>query len=214
MPLWIILFPEGTWIKPGEGAIQDKANEYARQNGFPELRNVLFPRSAGFVALLEEVRQPEHCLDAVYDVTVAYNRPYHPTRIGTEKPPNVVKLASGGQSAPKEVHFNVRRHVLPGGIPAGEEGAAKWLQNAYAVEKEGLLEEFHTSEPHCFPGPDRSKRPLAVTHGGCSDWSCVACWCAPANLPCCEEMAPSYTRVWLLCRLPRGLLGHVLRHPA
>ena len=129
---------------------------------YPELKNVLFPRAGGFVALLEEVRKQPHCLDALYDVTVAYNKPYHPVKIGTAHPPSVVLLSGGGPDAPKEVHFHVRRFALPDGIPTGEAAATKWLFDNYAVDKEALLNTFEESSPHKFPGPDRST-PLDLT---------------------------------------------------
>jgi 1-acyl-sn-glycerol-3-phosphate acyltransferase len=159
VPMWLVLFPEGTWIVPGaDGAkIQRKSNEYAHKAGYAApLRNVLFPRAHGFVALLEGMRHGPDRIDAVYDITVAYNKPYHPVRIGTASPPSVVQLCSGkaGSAAPdREVHFHVTRHPISG-MPAGG-AAARWLCQRFAVEKEKLLDHFE--EHRVFPGPVRNK---------------------------------------------------------
>jgi len=161
-PLWLVLFPEGTWLKPGENEVKDKANAFAVKEGYAEFENVLFPRAGAFLALLDECRQEAHCLDALYDVTVAYSKPYHPVKIGTANPPSVLLLSGGGPDAPKEVHFHVKRFPLPAGMPEGEEGVTKWLFDNY-VEKEALLNKFEAANPHTFPGPERST-PLDLTN--------------------------------------------------
>tara|TARA_B100000795_G_C22742496_1_gene415982 strand:- start:474 stop:1163 length:690 start_codon:yes stop_codon:yes gene_type:complete len=71
IPMWLIIFPEGTWITPNDLAVKEKANSFAIKSGFTELNNVLFPRANGFVALLEGMRHGPDAIDAVYDVTVA-----------------------------------------------------------------------------------------------------------------------------------------------
>ena len=152
----------GTWLKPGENEVKDKANAFAVKEGYAEFENVLFPRAGAFLALLDECRQEAHCLDALYDVTVAYSKPYHPVKIGTANPPSVLLLSGGGPDAPKEVHFHVKRFPLPAGMPEGEEGVTKWLFDNY-VEKEALLNKFEAANPHTFPGPERST-PLDLTN--------------------------------------------------
>ena len=166
VPLWLVLFPEGTWITPNDLAIQQKANAFAVKAGYPKLHNVLFPRANGFCALLEGMRRGPDRIDAVYDVTVAYNKPYHTVHIGQRNPPTVVQLASASAQAPKEVHFHITRHLTTD-IPEQEEEAAKWLCNRFAVEKEALLEQFDRSSPHCFPGKSKSTKlhlPSLVLH--------------------------------------------------
>jgi 1-acyl-sn-glycerol-3-phosphate acyltransferase len=159
VPLWLVIFPEGTWITPKDLAVKDKANEFAKKEGYPALHNVLYPRANGFCALLKGMCEGEggggiDGIDAVYDVTVAYNNPYHSVRIGDAFPPTVVQLCSADTAAPKEVHFHITRHATRD-IPRKKEEAAKWLCRRFAVEKESLLEQFGRSVPHKFPGVDR-----------------------------------------------------------
>ena len=157
VPMWLVLFPEGTWITPEENGRKTlaKANAFAQKSGYPALRNVLFPRANGFCALLEGMRQGPDAIDAVYDITVAYNKPYHSVHIGTVHPPSVVQLCSAKENAPKEVHFHVTRHVLKD-IPTAEKDASKWLCDRFSLEKEKILDIFDTNQPHKFPGPVRT----------------------------------------------------------
>ena len=77
VPMWLVIFPEGTWIFPGEDGvkIQASSNGYARKAGYDTpLRNVLFPRAHGFVALWKACGTDQP-IDAVYDITMAYNKP-------------------------------------------------------------------------------------------------------------------------------------------
>ena len=80
-------------------------------------------------------------IDAVYDVTVAYNQPYHSVHIGETFPPTVVQLLSANETSPKEIHFHITRHPIKN-IPIQEIEAAKWLCSRFAIDKENLLEKF------------------------------------------------------------------------
>mmetsp|Transcript_36244 Transcript_36244/g.71243 ORF Transcript_36244/g.71243 Transcript_36244/m.71243 type:complete len:386 (+) Transcript_36244:33-1190(+) len=157
VPMWLVLFPEGTWITPeAEGLkVQEKSNEFAQKAGYKKLRNVLFPRANGFAALLDGMRHGPDSIDAVYDITVAYNKPYHSVHIGTSHPPSVVQLCSARADAPKEVHFHVTRHPTKD-IPTSDADVSKWLCDRFAVEKEQLLDHFDQNVPHRFPGPQRT----------------------------------------------------------
>ncbi|KAG7977866.1 hypothetical protein I3843_05G053700 [Carya illinoinensis] len=57
-PLWLALFPEGTDFTEQKCIRNQK---YAAENGLPILKNVLLPKTKGFCACLEELRD---CLDA------------------------------------------------------------------------------------------------------------------------------------------------------
>lgn len=171
-PLWLFMFPEGTWLAPGWDHVKTKANAFAAKNGFPPLHNVLFPRSAGFLAVLDEARRSVETkyagLDALYDCTVAYANPYHPVKIGTANPPSVLAFCAGAANAPREVHFHIKRYPLRPSLiekesssvpPTAGGEAERWLHTRFAVKKEGLLEHFEQHK--CFPGVERTP-PLAV----------------------------------------------------
>ncbi|KAH7730788.1 ACL-10 protein [Aphelenchoides avenae] len=62
------MFPEGT---DRTAYTLKRSKEYARKRGLPELRNVLYPRTAGFVHMIKKMKARQY-LKYVYDVTVAY----------------------------------------------------------------------------------------------------------------------------------------------
>lgn len=54
--LQILLFPEGTDKSPWT---TEKSREYAKKNGLRDLKNVIYPRSAGIAYLITKMRQCE-----------------------------------------------------------------------------------------------------------------------------------------------------------
>ena len=51
VPLWLVIFPEGTWITPNDLAVKEKANEFAKKEGYKKpLNNVLYPVKKNFLA--------------------------------------------------------------------------------------------------------------------------------------------------------------------
>lgn len=51
------MFPEGT---DRTAFTLRRSREYAKKNGLQELNNVLYPRSAGFLHLVKEMRRSEY----------------------------------------------------------------------------------------------------------------------------------------------------------
>jgi len=67
MPFYMVLFPEGTRIKPSKLA---ESVKFTNKAGLLPMNHVLFPRTKGFVATIKGLRQD---ISAVYDVTIRYN---------------------------------------------------------------------------------------------------------------------------------------------
>ena len=124
VPVWFISFSEGTRLTPEKLA---KSQAYARQHGHYVPRHTLVPRSKGFVATMEGLR--DH-VDAVYDCTLGY----------VEGVPSLWQYIKG--YAPK-AHLHVRRYPIET-LPTDEEGLADWL-HARFEEKDQLLEEYYTT---------------------------------------------------------------------
>ncbi|KAF3654786.1 putative 1-acyl-sn-glycerol-3-phosphate acyltransferase 5, partial [Capsicum annuum] len=120
-PLWLTVFPEGTDYRQKCRTSQ----EFASQKGLPVLRNVLLPKTRGFYACLEILR---NSLDAVYDVTIAYKN----------QCPTFLDNAFGVD--PSEVHIHVRRIPLEE-IPESEKEASRWLMKTFHF-KDQLLSDF------------------------------------------------------------------------
>jgi len=133
-PIHLLLYPEG-WSLQGDAdrtAAMAKSNEFAKREGRPQLKNLLLPRTKGFNACLESLRESN---PFIYDVTVAY-RGYDgkaPVALNLSWPSfwDIIR----GQ-LPTEVHFRIKRHSL------GEVlGDTQWLDKQWK-EKDRLLTHF------------------------------------------------------------------------
>ncbi|KAL1192252.1 putative 1-acyl-sn-glycerol-3-phosphate acyltransferase 5 [Cardamine amara subsp. amara] len=123
--LWLALFPEGTDYTEAKC---ERSKKFAAENGLPVLKNVLLPRTKGFVSCLQEL---SCSLDAVYDVTIGYK-----TRC-----PSFLDNVYGIE--PSEVHIHIRRINLPQ-IPNQEKDINAWLMNAFQI-KDQLLNDFYSN---------------------------------------------------------------------
>lgn len=124
-PLWLAIFPEGTDFTEQKC---NRSQKYAAEHGLPILKHVLLPKTKGFFACVEELR---NSLDAVYDVTIGY-KPRCPLILD-----NVFGLN------PSEVHIHIRRLSL-NDIPKSEDKVGTWLIDAFCL-KDKLLSEFYST---------------------------------------------------------------------
>ncbi|KAL3614133.1 putative 1-acyl-sn-glycerol-3-phosphate acyltransferase 5 [Castilleja foliolosa] len=122
-PLWLAIFPEGTDFTEQKCA---RSQKYAYENGLPIMKNVLLPKTKGFYACLENLRDS---LDAVYDITIGYRH----------NCPSFLDNAFGVD--PSEVHIHVRRICLSE-IPKSEDQILSWLMNAFKL-KDRMLSDFY-----------------------------------------------------------------------
>jgi 1-acyl-sn-glycerol-3-phosphate acyltransferase len=122
VPLWLMLFPEGTRITRSK---LERSQAFARERGLPVLRHLLTPRTKGFAASVQGLRQHLH---AVYDVTIAY-----PTGV-----PTLVQYIRGyGRIA----HLHVRRFAIEQ-LPELEDELGAWLHQRWQ-RKDLQLEHFY-----------------------------------------------------------------------
>ncbi|KAL0334769.1 UNVERIFIED_CONTAM: putative 1-acyl-sn-glycerol-3-phosphate acyltransferase 5 [Sesamum radiatum] len=123
-PLWLAVFPEGTDFTEQKCV---RSQKYASENGLPILKNVLLPKTKGFHACLENLKDS---LDAVYDITIGYRH----------NCPSFLDNAFGVD--PSEVHIHIRRISLKE-IPTSEDQTASWLMNTFSL-KDQMLSDFYT----------------------------------------------------------------------
>ncbi|KAG9136283.1 hypothetical protein Leryth_003866 [Lithospermum erythrorhizon] len=143
LPFWLALFVEGTRFTPEKLLA---AQEYAQSAGLPIPRNVLIPRTKGFVTTITHLRS---FVPAIYNMTLAIPK--------DEPRPTLLRLLRGRSST---VHLHLQRHLM-NELPETETGIAKWCKDAF-VEKDDLLERHRTkdsfgiSESHDIGRPKRS----------------------------------------------------------
>eukprot|EP00897_Mesotaenium_endlicherianum_P001359 jgi/Mesen1/1250/ME000129S00352 len=129
-PLWFVIFPEGTDYSEKK---RQKSVAFARDNGLPELQNVLLPRHRGFAATLD-VLSPS--IDAVYDLTIGYKK----------ASPEFLSALLGTE--PSEVHIHVKRYAMAD-MPSDAAEISAWLYDKWQ-KKDELLAGFYREGQ--FPG--------------------------------------------------------------
>jgi 1-acyl-sn-glycerol-3-phosphate acyltransferase len=133
-PLWLLIFPEGTL---GRKALLEKSTVFALKNGYTPMKHVLFPRDAGFRILVEELH---HRVDAVYDVTIAYDLDGLPQdALPYDFYPDT-SFFSG--FSPKRVCLDIRR-IPMAEFERNEQALQQWIRNTF-VRKNELLSYFRT----------------------------------------------------------------------
>ncbi|KAL2535077.1 1-acyl-sn-glycerol-3-phosphate acyltransferase 2 [Abeliophyllum distichum] len=107
LPFWLALFVEG----------------------LPVPRNVLIPRTKGFVTAVSHMRT---FVPAIYDVTVAIPK--------TSPAPTMIRLFRG---QPSVVHVHLKRHLMKD-LPETDDDVAQWCRDVF-VAKDKLLDK-HAAE--------------------------------------------------------------------
>ncbi|KAB1227672.1 1-acyl-sn-glycerol-3-phosphate acyltransferase 3, partial [Morella rubra] len=123
VPFWLALFVEGTRFT------QEKllaAQKYAASRGLPVLKNVLIPRTKGFVSAVNHMRT---FVPAVYDCTVVVSK--------NQPQPTMLRIFRRQSSV---IKVQLRRHSMEE-LPETVDGIAKWCQNIF-VAKDALLERY------------------------------------------------------------------------
>ncbi|PKI42517.1 hypothetical protein CRG98_037106 [Punica granatum] len=127
MPFWLALFVEGTRFTKAKLLA---AQEYASSRGLPIPRNVLIPRTKGFVSAVAHMRS---YVPAIYDCTVDISRAH--------AAPSMLRIIRGQSSV---VKVQIRRHTIQE-LPETADGIAQWCKDAF-VTKDALLEKYRTKD--------------------------------------------------------------------
>ncbi|ONK68777.1 uncharacterized protein A4U43_C05F15890 [Asparagus officinalis] len=138
-PFWLALFVEGTRFTQAKLLA---AQEYAALQGLPIPRNVLIPRTKGFVSAVSNMRQ---FVPAIYDVTVA---------IPKGRPsPTMLRIF---KAQPSVVHVHMKRHAM-NELPETDDEIAQWCKDVFTA-KDALLDK-HLTEGTFGKGNYKSGRP-------------------------------------------------------
>ncbi|XP_030952382.1 1-acyl-sn-glycerol-3-phosphate acyltransferase 2-like isoform X1 [Quercus lobata] len=122
-PFWLALFVEGTRFTEAK---LFAAQKYAASKGLPVPRNVLIPRTKGFVSAVSHMRS---FVPAIYDCTVAVPK--------DQPPPTMLRILRGKSSV---VKVHIRRHSMLE-LPETADGISQWCKDAF-VTKDALLEKY------------------------------------------------------------------------
>jgi 1-acyl-sn-glycerol-3-phosphate acyltransferase len=128
VPVHLVSFVEGTRLTLPK---LEAAQAYAREHGFTEPRHTLVPRSKGFSASVEGLRNH---ITAVYDLTIAYE-------VGI---PSLWQYLKG---LVRRIHVHVRRFPIEE-LPQSADDLRRWLLARWD-EKNDLLDSYY--ETGTFP---------------------------------------------------------------
>ncbi|TQD71151.1 hypothetical protein C1H46_043321 [Malus baccata] len=123
MPFWLALFVEGTRFTQAKLMA---AQEFAASRGLPIPRNVLLPRTKGFVSSVIHMRS---FVPAIYDCTLAVPN--------NQPPPTLLRIFRGQSSVLK---LQIRRHSMQE-LPETADGIGQWCKDVF-VTKDALLEKY------------------------------------------------------------------------
>ncbi|XP_057479473.1 1-acyl-sn-glycerol-3-phosphate acyltransferase 2-like [Actinidia eriantha] len=152
-PFWLALFVEGTRFTQAKLLA---AQEFAASAGLPVPRNVLIPRTKGFVSAVNHMRS---FVPAIYDVTVAIPR--------NEPRPTILRILRGRSSV---IHVHIKRHLMEE-LPETNSGIAQWCKDMF-VAKDALLEQHLVKDKFGdkeYQDIGRPKKSLMVF----LSWSCL-----------------------------------------
>ncbi|XP_027343405.1 1-acyl-sn-glycerol-3-phosphate acyltransferase 3-like [Abrus precatorius] len=127
MPFWLALFVEGTRFTESKLLA---AQEFAVSKGLPIPKNVLIPRTKGFVSVVKNLRAT---IPAIYDCTYTVPK--------SEPSPTLLRIFKGQSSS---VKVQIKRHKMEE-LPETSDGIAQWCKDIF-VAKDALLEKYNTTE--------------------------------------------------------------------
>ncbi|XP_070557127.1 1-acyl-sn-glycerol-3-phosphate acyltransferase epsilon-like [Ptychodera flava] len=154
IPLWLVIFPEGTRYNPELPDVIKKSQGFAYSSGLTVLNQVLTPRVKATAASLHELR---NYIDAVYDCTIAYE--WKDENFQRKPGPGMTDFLTGCCS---RVHVHIRR-VKVEDVPVDTNECRQWLHDAFE-EKDIMLEDFYSNDPNVqgrLPG-EGQRSPLSL----------------------------------------------------
>lgn len=130
-PVWLLFFPEGTRFTKEKHAV---SMEFAAKAELPKLNNLLIPRTKGFFAITQQLKNR---FDAVYSTTLCFN-----TKLGAF--PSLWNIFLG-----RAVFGEVFLERIPfADVPTDSNASAEWLLYNFIV-KDKLMDSYN--ENGVFP---------------------------------------------------------------
>ncbi|KAF7731457.1 hypothetical protein EC973_000265 [Apophysomyces ossiformis] len=129
LPLWLVIFPEGTVICD---RMRQRSKKFAEQNNMKDNQFTLLPRSTGLNLCMSTL---DDSVDWLYDFTIGY-----PGIKPGENPEDVLtlkKIFFLGQY-PSHIHIHIRRYPIKT-IPKEPDTFSKWLFDRWVEKDEKMI---------------------------------------------------------------------------
>lgn len=132
--MWFISFPEGSRFSAEK---QAKSAQFCKENNYPPLKNVLFPRSKGFLATVNALRDSH--VKYFYDVTIAY---YHPEK-GFGQLPTIMDIHLFGVKEKTKYFIHIKKYSMDS-LPKDDAKLSTWLFDRF-YEKDPIIAKWKDS---------------------------------------------------------------------
>ncbi|CAF0980026.1 unnamed protein product [Adineta ricciae] len=157
LPVWLVVFPEGTRYNPEKNPdIIERSRQFAEKKGNETKRNAnhhhphalnrfagvsplinhLYPRMGATVAAINALKDK---LDAVYDITAMYYPTYDNRRRVRLGASSMIEYLQGKT---KELHIHIKRIPINSVPSESNEQISDWLYQRFLI-KDKLLEHFY-----------------------------------------------------------------------
>nr|XP_020736542.1 1-acyl-sn-glycerol-3-phosphate acyltransferase epsilon [Odocoileus virginianus texanus] len=146
-PMYLVIFPEGTRYNPELTKVISASQAFAAQEGLPVLKHVLTPRIKATHVAFDSMKD---YLDAVYDVTVAFEGSVDDKGQRKEAPSMAEFLC---KECPK-IHIHIDR-IDKKNIPEEQASMKRWLHERFEIKDKLLIEFYDSPDPerrNKFPG--------------------------------------------------------------
>lgn len=144
VPMYLVIFPEGTRYNPELPRVIADSQAFAKKEGLAVLKHVLTPRIKATHVAIDAMQE---YLDAVYDVTVAYEGTLD-SKGNRKEAPSMTEFLC--KECPK-IHILIER-IDRKEIPGEQVFMRRWLHGRFEI-KDKLLAQFYESED-----PERRSR--------------------------------------------------------
>ncbi|KAI4529729.1 hypothetical protein MG293_020407 [Ovis ammon polii] len=128
-PMYLVIFPEGTRYNPELTKVISASQAFAAQEGLPILKHVLTPRIKATHVAFDSMKD---YLDAVYDVTVAFEGSVDDKGQRKEAPSMAEFLC---KECPK-IHIHIDR-IDKKNIPEEQVSMKRWLHERFEIKDKG-----------------------------------------------------------------------------
>uniref|UniRef100_A0A4W2BZM4 1-acylglycerol-3-phosphate O-acyltransferase 5 n=1 Tax=Bos indicus x Bos taurus TaxID=30522 RepID=A0A4W2BZM4_BOBOX len=145
--MYLVIFPEGTRYNPELTKVISASQAFAAQEGLPVLKHVLTPRIKATHVAFDSMKD---YLDAVYDVTVAFEGSVDDKGQRKEAPSMAEFLC---KECPK-IHIHIDR-IDKKNIPEEQVSMKRWLHERFEIKDKLLIEFYDSPDPerrNKFPG--------------------------------------------------------------
>jgi len=149
-PMWLIAYSEATRFTKSKRV---EAEKWCEANNKALGQHVLYPRTKGFIASVQKLRQAPH-VKAVYDLTIAYAKG---DKLFMTPPSFMQTLLEPRLDKRWRFFVHIDRHELKD-LPHEDEQLATWLETRW-VEKGQRLERLRESLAKALPWTDGMSDP-------------------------------------------------------